>query len=150
SITANNARFSLTAAATPFNIVAGTRQLVTVSFVPIVAGTQTGQLAIASTDLRDPTVNVALSATGISSTSTNLGPFPAAPPGVNEITINTDTGEIRGTNGQVLLAASTSAGSTASSNLGVQVLVQNQSINGVQAPQIEAFNFSTINIAGGV
>lgn len=64
-LTITNSVFSLVSPpSVPFNIGAGGNQALTVRFTPTAAGTQNGNLAIASNDADEPTVNVALTGTG--------------------------------------------------------------------------------------
>ena len=71
SLNITNSVFSLvTPPAVPFNVTPGGSQALTVRFTPTGTGAQTGNLAIGSNDADEPTVNVALSGTGVTSVFT--------------------------------------------------------------------------------
>lgn len=66
SLNVTNSVFTLVSPpAVPFNVTPGGSQALTVRFSPVATGAQSGNLAIASNDADEPTVNVALSGTGV-------------------------------------------------------------------------------------
>jgi hypothetical protein len=70
--------FSFTAPGTPFTIIGGGSQTVTVTYLPIDAGTDNGSLIITSNDSDEPTVSLSISGTGDTTPTPDIDISPTA------------------------------------------------------------------------
>jgi hypothetical protein len=73
-----SSEFSFTAPGTPFSIVGGGSQTVTVTYQPVDAGTDTGSLVISSNDPDEPTVSLSMSGTGDNVPTPDINIIPTA------------------------------------------------------------------------
>jgi hypothetical protein len=104
AISSSNPRF----AASPgsFSVSAGGNTSVAVRFIPTAAGTEAGQLSLASNDPDEPTLNIGLNGTGLT-----VSPVPLDPPRISSIT------PVNAAPGSVVTLAGTNFGSSASEAL---------------------------------